>query len=322
MSNVFIGKLKSGITEKIKHILKDIDNQIIILDFSNEYEDITKETFLLDDINLFESQLNYTEMKAINAGYLGDNAHCFYQQSEDLIFETDEYKRLKEKYNGDRDNDGFKEEFAQIRTSNLIDDTLTRMLVGHNKVRTAYAKELNEIIPKKRSKNHISLETAIAEKIINKRIIRLQYKTIQSEHQRAVAYCLLTRLSHMTNKKIHVVADEIPRFFNDGNTKLFLSALNLNNIEFIYAFNKPSIVPKAIIPTLDVVRFYKLDVKFEINKMKEIFSFEEGDDIADSVKKLKKGQCRTYVRNHSNALAFVKTENEKKEKGEEYANQY
>lgn len=293
LNKLFLGQNGIGKTENIKKHIKNLKGRVVILDFSNDYEEITDNVFLLDEINLLESQLNYREMQAINAGYLHDS-HCLYRKCIDLVSETDEYKEIKEKYNGDRKNPAFLEEIYNIRCPKLIETTLERLHISWNKIESDYAKILNDKIPKKRSKNHIPMEEAI-DKVLENQVIRLQSKTMQSEHQRAVAFALLTRMSYLLDEPFYIIGDDVSSFFNNGNTKLFLEALNTDNVHFIYAFNKPSVLPKAILPTLTEVFFHKIDNNSELKELVKVFKFEEKSEIISIVRKLKIGQYQIYT---------------------------
>ena len=290
---MFLGQNGTKKTDNIKKHIKNLNGKIIILDFSNEYNDVTDNVFMLDDINLLDSKLNYHEMQAINAGYLADS-HCLYKRSIDLIKETDEYKELKAKYNGDTKDEGFLEKLYHISTYNLIDNTLERLQISWDRIETEYGKILNDKIPKKRSKNHISLEEAM-EKVTSYDVVRFQSKTMQSEHQRAVAFCLLTRLSYLADEPFYIIADDLSAFLNNGNTKLFFSSLNKKNVKFVYAFNKPSVIPKCIIPTFSLCYFHKLDNNSEIKELVKVFDIAEDDELLKNIRSLKSGNYITYV---------------------------
>ncbi|PGK51084.1 hypothetical protein CN918_25175 [Priestia megaterium] len=289
-----------GRTSNIKERIASLEGRVLILDFSDEYKDITDNVFLLDEINLLESQLNYREMQAINAGYLHDS-HCLYRRSLDLITEVDEYRELKESYAHNTECEEYLEKLYQIRTGSLIENTLERLHISWNKVESDYAKILNDKIPKKRSKNHIPLEAAI-HKVLKHRVIRIQAKTMQSEHQRAVAFCLLTRLSYLLDEPFHVIADDISSFFNNGNTKLFLSAIKKETIQFIFGFNKPSVLPQAILPLLTTIYFHKIDNNSEIKELIKVFKLNEGHEIIQQIRKLKPDQSLVYVHSFNQNL--------------------
>ena len=289
-----------GRTSNIKKHISSIEGRVLILDFSDEYKDITDNVFLLDEINLLESRLNYREMQAINAGYLHDS-HCLYRRSLDLITEVDEYKALKDKYAFNTESEEYLEELYQIRTGSLIENTLERLHISWNKVESDYAKILNDKIPKKRSKNHIPLEAAI-HKVLKHRVIRIQAKTMQSEHQRAVAFCLLTRLSYLLDEPFHVIADDISSFFNNGNTKLFLSAVKKETIRFIFGFNKPSVLPQATLPLLTTIYFHKIDNNSEIKELVKVFKLADNHEITQQVRKLKPDQFLVYLHSSNHKL--------------------
>lgn len=275
--------------------------KIFILDFSNEYEDITENVFYLDEINLLDSKLNYHDIKAINAGYLHDS-HCLYRKCVDLIMETEEYQKLKKQFNNDTSNEEFKKEMHLLQVPNLIDNTMERLHISWNKIETEYAKLLNDRIPKKRSKNHISLEQGI-EKILPHDVIRFQSKTMQSEHQRAVAFCLLTRLSFLLDEPFTVIADDLNIFFNKGNTKLFLESLRPNAVEFVYSFNKPSVIPKSILPYLSSIYFHKIDNNSELKELTRIFGFKEKDDILKAIRSLRTKKYQVFANTEIPSLA-------------------
>lgn len=272
MNSLFIGQNSSGKTTNIKKHIKDVDAKVIVLDFNDEYDDFTDNEIYLDDINPLLSTLSLNDVKALNAGYLADS-NCLHKKAEEVL------RELKS-YSPDYKDVSFEEAFESLTKERLVEESIERLQISWNNVETMYGKILNEKIPTKKYKKHTSLEHAVA-KILESDRILLKSKSMHSDHLRAVAFILLSRVSKLSKDAFYVVGDELSSFFNNGNIRLFSQTIDMKKIHFVLSFNKVSNVPIKLIPSFDSYFVHKFESNSEIKDLEK-----SGILVAQNVKKL------------------------------------
>lgn len=266
MNQLFIGQNSSGKTTNIKKYIQELNEKVIILDFNDDYDDVADEYIYVDDINPLLSELTLNDVKALNAGYLADS-HCLWKKAEELLREyKGEYPEFKDL--------SFDEIVDNYSKDNLVEETIERLHISWNNVENSYGKILNQKIPLKKYKKHISLEDTI-EDIFSRDVVVLKSKNIHSDHLRAITFILLSRISHLTNEHIFVVGDDLSSLFNNGNSKLFSKTLKFNYMHFILSFNKSSNVPTNFISDFDKYYIHKFENNSEVKILKKQFPIKK-----------------------------------------------
>lgn len=272
MNSLFIGQNSSGKTTNIKKHIKDVDAKVIVLDFNDEYDDFTDNELYLDDINPLLSNLSLNDVKALNAGYLADS-NCLHKKAEEIL------RELKS-YSAEYKDTSFEEVSDSLTKERLIEESIERLQISWDNVETMYGKILNEKIPTKKYKKHTSLEQAVA-KILESDRILLKSKSMHSDHLRAVAFILLSRVSKLSKDPFYIVGDELSSFFNNGNIRLFSQTIDMEKIHFVLSFNKVSNVPIKLIPNFDSYFVHKFESNSEIKDLEK-----NGILLTQNIKKL------------------------------------
>lgn len=260
MNSLFIGQSASGKTTNIKDYIKKLDGKVIILDFNNQYDDLTSSQIFLDDVSPVAGLISLNEAKALNAGYIR-NTHCLHKKCEEVLRET-----------------------KSTEKEGLIEEAIERLHISWDNTEMAYAKILSQKIPMRKNKKHVSMDDTI-EQILSHETVSLKAKSMHSDHLRAITFALISKLSRTYNEKVYIVADDLSSFFNNGNLKLLLSTMNLDNISFIIAFNKMSNVPKTLIPLFDTYYVHRFENNVDLKELKVL-----NIEVDKSIKKLAIGE--------------------------------
>lgn len=242
MNTLILGQSGSGKTTKMKEIISQTNKKVIILDFKNQYEDLHIPTYFLDHISPIIGEIGINEIKSINAGYVKDS-HCLHKKGKELL---DEYKVVsKEK---------------------LVEEVIERLYISWDNVEMAYAKFFSSKIPLRKNKNHISVNSALEQIMVHDKII-LKGKSMHSDHIRAVAFSLISKISKEYSDEILIVCDDLSSFMNNGNLKLFFETIDFSKISFLVSFNKISNVPKSLIPHIDEYLIFRFDNKMDFREI-------------------------------------------------------
>lgn len=276
MNTLFIGQNSSGKTTNMKEFIKNIESKVIVLDFSDEYEDFTENELFLDDINPLLSSLSLLDVKALNAGYLADS-HCLYRKSEEVLREL---HYVDPSLKGKNINDLL----PSLHKIGLVEESIERLQISWDNTETMYGKILNKKIPTKKYKKHFPLEYAI-NIIQNSDRIRLRSKSMHSDHLRAVAFILLSKLSRETTEPIYIVGDELSSFFNNGNSNLFSQTIESEKLNFVLSFNKAMNIPKKMFPSFDTYFVHRFESNSEIKDLNKY-----GIELNADVKKINRGE--------------------------------
>ena len=277
MNTLFIGQNSSGKTTNMKEFIKTIKGKVIVLDFSDEYDDFTGDSLYLDDINPLLNEIGLTDVKALNAGYLADS-HCLYKKSEEILRELKaNTPELKER--------DFDDVVDSLKKEGLVEESIERLQISWNNTETMYGKILNQKIPTKKYKKHLTLDYALDVVNASDRIL-LKSKSMHSDHLRAITFILLSNLSRTTDEPFYVVGDELSSFFNNGNIRLFAQTIDLDKIHFVLSFNKAVNIPKKLFPSFDTYFVHRFESNSEI---KELLSY--GIDLKGNIKKIPVGEC-------------------------------
>jgi len=262
MNSLIIGQSATGKTSTIKKLLNSVEGKIIILDFNNQYNDFVddKYKYFLDDVNPILGEIDLDDARAINAGYLY-TSNCLHNKCEELLRET-----------------------KVERKEGLIEEALERLHISWDNTEMAYAKELTKRIPIRKNKKHISIDEAL-ETLSSFPIISLKSKSMHSDHMRAVAFSLLSRLSRTTNEPFYIVADDLTSFFNQGNVGLLLKTMKLEHVHFIVGFNKMNNIPKRLYPLMDRLYLHRFESNADLKEIKKM-----GIKTKSNIKKLENGE--------------------------------
>lgn len=260
----------------MKEFIKNIESKVIVLDFSDEYEDFTENELFLDDINPLLSSLSLLDVKALNAGYLADS-HCLYRKSEEVLREL---HYVDPTLKGKNINDLL----PSLHKIGLVEESIERLQISWDNTETMYGKILNKKIPTKKYKKHFPLEYAI-NIIQNSDRIRLRSKSMHSDHLRAVAFILLSKLSRETTEPIYIVGDELSSFFNNGNSNLFSQTIESEKLNFVLSFNKAMNIPKKMFPSFDTYFVHRFESNSEIKDLNKY-----GIELNADVKKINRGE--------------------------------
>jgi len=108
---------------------------------------------------------------------------------------------------------------------------------------------------------------------------------MHSDHMRAVAFSLLSRLSRTTNEPFYIVADDLTSFFNQGNVGLLLKTMKLEHVHFIVGFNKMNNIPKRLYPLMDRLYLHRFESNADLKEIKKM-----GIKTKSNIKKLENGE--------------------------------
>lgn len=277
MNTLFIGQNSSGKTTNMKEYINELKGKVIVLDFSDEYDDFTDNCLYLDDINPLLNELGLLDVKALNAGYLADS-HCLYKKAEEIL------RELKAN-TPDLKEEEFSEVVHALKKEGLVEESIERLQISWDNTETMYGKILNQKIPTKKYKKHFSLDYALDVINSSDRIL-LKSKSMHSDHLRAVTFILLSNLSRTTNEPFYVVGDELSSFFNNGNIRLFSQTIDMNNIHFVLSFNKVLNIPKKLFPSFDTYFVHRFESNSEIKELKTY-----GIELKGNIKKIPAGEC-------------------------------
>lgn len=295
MNRLIIGSNTTGKTTTIKDIISTLEGKVIVLDFKDEYNDFSKNRFLLDDVNPLMSEISLDDAKALNAGYLTDGSRLLFKKCEELLRE---HKSFMPELKGI----SFDEIRNTMKRKGLVEEAIDRLINSYDdRVECEYGKILSSKISSKVRPHHISLEKACEDILSNDKVL-FKSKSMHSDHQRAISFILLSRLSKMTTEPIWIVADDLTQFFNNGNIKFFLEALKLQNLNFIFSYNKSINIPKVLIPYFDEVYLHRFESNTEIKDlitMKIIPETTEAEfeAYAKKIKTLKDGKYQVHSLN-------------------------
>lgn len=261
MNTIILGQERADRTATIKKELENIPYKKIIFDFKNEYDDVTCNKFYLNDISLSLSTLGMQELKTLNAGYLDDGSRLLYTYGRIIL---DEHKNNHPELKGKK-----LEELPTYFQDYIIEETLDRMHSEWNETVLEYAGILTSKIPLKKTDNSVSLQEAV-DYILSEDTVVIKWKNLNSHHARALIFTLMEMISRTTTEKVCFIGDDLfsLSLLNGGNMKFFLDSFSFRENEFLFSFNKASLIPNKILEqTSDFyVHFFEEKNK---NEMKE-----------------------------------------------------
>lgn len=261
MDVLFIGQNASGKSSNMKKYLELIDGNIIVLDFSNQFDEFSDNVLFLDDINPLLDEISISDIIALNAGYL-PSSRCLYKKALEVIEES----FINDDTKGNISLEDYKNKFLR---AGLIEESIERLHISWDKIDSSYGKILNKKIPLRKQDKHISVESAINFINSHDRVV-LKSKNMHSDQLRAISFILLSRLSHQSHAKFSIVGDEISLFFNNGNINMFKDAINREALDFIVSFNKCSNIPKSFFPNFDVYYIHRFENNSELKELKRM----------------------------------------------------
>lgn len=264
MNQLFIGSIGSGVTKSIKSMIPTIDKKVIILDFNNEYDDTDGHFIYLDKANPILGEIDINDVKALNAGYLA-RSRCLFNKAQEVLNETCSEKK-----------------------ENLIEETVERLQISWDNAENMYGKILNQKMPIKKNRAHIAIDRYIEEAMEHKVTI-LKVKNMHSDHLRGVSFALLSRLSRTTSEPVCVISDELVSFYAQGNTKMFFESVNFSMLDFVFSYNKASVIPSEIVNIIDTFHLHRINSPAELKIIKEM-GFQSKNDL----RKLENDVCLIF----------------------------
>lgn len=245
MNQLFLGSIGTGVTDNIKNAIACLKEKVIILDFNNEYDEIDGNVIYLDKANPILGSIDIDDVKAINAGYLA-RSRCLLNKSQEILKETKTQNK-----------------------ENLIEEAVERLQISWDNAENMYGKILNQKMHIKKNRAHVPSDRFI-EEILENKVTILKAKNMHSDHLRGVTFAILSRLSRMAEENIYIVADELVSFFSQGNTKMFFESVNFNTLNFLFSYNKASIVPVEIVNIIDTFHLHRINSPSELKFLKEM----------------------------------------------------
>lgn len=245
MNHLLIGSQLTDNTTELKNMISEIEGKVIVLDFNNQYDELTDNVLFLDKLNPSIGDFSLDDAKALNAGYL-PTSQCLRNMCEEILRET---KSQSKHF--------------------LIEEAVERLQNSWEDTKSAYGKILNSKIPIKRKRAHYTLEEA-SEIIFQEDIILLKTKNMLAEHLRGVLFILVSHLSRATQEKITFIIDDIPTIINHGNIKLWLETIDFSKSSFLLSLNKASNVSPLLLPLFDQVHIFRFSHSSEVKELEKL----------------------------------------------------